>query len=92
MSSWLFELGAEVLVLLVLVLRDTEPVITEPGKVDLRAPVDTFGAVEMSISGTEDLATEVLKAGDPFRLELGAITVELDTWKGKPENEKKYLI
>ena len=78
MSSRLLELGAGVLVLLVLVLGDTELVITEPGKVDLRAP-ENFGAVEISIIGTEDLATEVLKAGDTFLVDTEATTVELDT-------------
>ena len=47
--------------------------------VELGAPVDTFGAVDVSIIGVEDLATEVLETGDTFLVKSGAITVELAT-------------
>ena len=70
------EFGAPVVLI---VLVDTKPAFTEPGEVELKAPVDTFGAVDVSTIGVEDLATEVLESGESFLVTSGATTVELVT-------------
>ena len=62
-----------------IVLVDTKPALSEPGNVELSAPVDTFGAVDVSTIGVEDLATKVLVSGESFLVTSGATTVELVT-------------